>query len=74
MQQQILQLLSSQVKELQAAYPHMIDDAAASEQVFKFFTHEADMLSRAVVDLAETMWGHFTYYLLYAFAASYCLP
>jgi hypothetical protein len=57
MQQQILQLLSLQVRELQAAYPHIVDDAAASEQIYKIFTHEADLLSTAVMDLSETMCG-----------------
>jgi hypothetical protein len=55
MQQQLLKLLSFQVKELQAAYPHVVDDLEASNNVYKLFTQEAEVLSAEVAQLSETM-------------------
>lgn len=63
MQQQLLQLLSLQVKDMRAARPHL-RDAEAAAQAQRIFGAEADALTGEVTALTEVM--YVSYLLLHA--------
>lgn len=57
MQQQLLTLLSGQVKDMQAARTLLVDNQDATEQLGAFFALEAGKLSKEVTQLSETMYA-----------------